>query len=98
MRIEWWTCGGFEPRGSAPRALPVAAPSLAQRRAAAMRRLFPLLSAWRAPPGYVDQVAAAYRDLAAARDPIDLEVRRRRIERTLRRTRAPEPQVLRGCA
>jgi hypothetical protein len=93
MQIEWWPCLDPCARAVAPGAprgpaRGFAASSLAQRRAAAMRELFPLLSAWRAPPGYVDRVAAAYRDLADANDPIDLEARRRRIQRSLRAARS----------
>jgi hypothetical protein len=57
---------------------------LSARRAAALRGLFPLLSAWHAPAAYVEQVSAAYRELHEATDTIDLEARRRRIERSMR--------------
>jgi hypothetical protein len=53
---------------------------LAERRAVAMRRLFPKLSAWRAPPSFDAQLSAAYGELARAADLVDLERRIRRIE------------------
>lgn len=53
---------------------------LSERRAEAMRRLFPKLSAWRAPPSLVEQLRAAYDELALADDLDDLERRVRRLE------------------
>jgi hypothetical protein len=57
---------------------------LAERRAEAMRRLFPKLSAWQAPPSFSEQLGAAYEELSQAADLDDLEQRARRIEQRRR--------------
>jgi hypothetical protein len=54
--------------------------ALAERRSEAMRRLFPKLSSWQAPPSYFDRLRAAYELLSQAADLDDLERRVRRIE------------------
>jgi hypothetical protein len=73
--------GKPESRGGAGPAVPVrAAATLAQRRAEAMRRLYPKLSSWRAAPSYGEQLTATYASLAAASDLDDLERRLRQLE------------------
>jgi hypothetical protein len=68
-------------RGGAGPAVPArAAVALAQRRAEAMRRLYPKLSSWRAAPSYGEQLTATYATLAAASDADDLERRLRQFE------------------
>jgi hypothetical protein len=56
---------------------------LAERRAEAMRRLFPKLSSWQAPPSFFDRVTAAYDELSQAADLDDLDRRVRRIEQAV---------------
>jgi hypothetical protein len=68
-------CGG--PNPAAPGR---SAAVLAQRRAEAMRRLYPKLSSWNAAPTYIEQLTATYAGLAAAVDLDDLESRLRQIE------------------
>lgn len=67
--------GAARPAGSAgPR-------ELGQRRAEAMRSLFPKLSAWFARRSYLAQMGAVDRYLSQATDLVDLEHRIREIER-----------------
>lgn len=73
--------GRPENRGGAGPSVPVrAAAALAQRRAEAMRRLYPKLSSWRAAPSYGEQLTATYASLAAASDLDDFERRLRQLE------------------
>jgi hypothetical protein len=68
------------PRGSAA-ALPAATSrALSQRRAEAMRALFPKLSAWRASGAYLAELTAAFDELAQAQDLADLERRFGQVE------------------
>ena len=54
--------------------------ALAAQRADAMRRLFPKLAAWQAPPSFTARLSAAYEDLAQAADATDLARRIRKLE------------------
>lgn len=55
---------------------------LAERRGAAMRRLFPKLSAWLASAGFQARSQEVHRYLEQATNVFDLEERIRRIERS----------------
>ncbi|MDZ7652879.1 MAG: hypothetical protein U5L03_10170 [Burkholderiaceae bacterium] len=66
--------------GPCPSAPVRAAATLAQRRAEAMRRLYPKLSSFRAAPSYGERLTATYASLAAASDLDDLERRLRQLE------------------
>jgi hypothetical protein len=90
---QWWSriarptepstraAGTRASSGGADRPAPAhAAVSLAQRRAEAMCRLFPMLSSWQAAPSYGERLAATYASLAAASDLDDLEWRLRQVE------------------
>jgi len=81
------------PAGPWPETRPTAA-LLAERRAEAMRRLFPMLSSWRAPPSYTDRLAAAYAQVSQAADLAELDRRVRQIEQTQCRTGAPRFDAL----
>jgi hypothetical protein len=90
---QWWsqvarpaerTMPGSDPladgRGAEPAAPACHEAVLAQRRAEAMRRLYPKLSSWHAAPSYGERLAATYASLAAASDLDDLEHRLRQLE------------------
>lgn len=56
-------------------------PVLGERRAEAMRRLFPKCSGWQAPADHWERQAIAYEVLAQATDLADLHRRVRRLQR-----------------
>jgi len=68
-------------RAAATRAGGPVSREVGQRRAEAMRSLFPKLSAWYARRSYLAQMGAVDRYLSQATDLVDLEHRIREIER-----------------
>jgi len=70
---------GVSPRGMSRQVAANAV--LAEHRAEAMRRLFPKLSSWQAPPSFTEQVTRAYDSLSRAVDVDDLKQRVRHLGR-----------------
>jgi hypothetical protein len=70
-----------DPGAKPPAVDPPARGQLAQRRAEALRRLFPKLSAWMKDQVQLARMSAVERYLAQATDIYDLELRIREIDR-----------------
>jgi hypothetical protein len=86
-----------ECRGASPSAPVRPESALAQRRAEAMRRLYPKLSSWRAAPSYGEQLTATYAALAAASDLDDFERRLRQLEPAARAASGAQDSALSFC-